>query len=186
MAPALRASASGRIWAETGSAAAIRSLASPFDGRQLLGRHGRHVGEVEPQPVVVHLRALLLGVRAQVLLQGVVQDVRRRVGAADALPALRDRRGPSTVAPVRSSPRDQMAVVQDQVAVLLRVGDLEVEARADDLAGVAHLPAALAVERRAIQDHGHRAGRGPLPSTWSHSWSWATMNLTSASASVVS
>ncbi len=50
--------------------------------------------EVEPQPVVVDLRALLLGMLAQVLLQRVVQDVRRRVGPANALPPRRRRRGP--------------------------------------------------------------------------------------------
>jgi hypothetical protein len=40
-----------------------------LDRRQLLGRDGRHVGEVEAEPVVIDLRALLLGVRAEVLLQ---------------------------------------------------------------------------------------------------------------------
>ena len=45
----------------------------------------------------------------------------------------------------------QMAVVSDQVAVLLRVGHLELEAVADDLARVADLAAGLAVERRAVE-----------------------------------
>ena len=55
-----------------------------FDLLDQLRADGRRIGEVEPQPIVVHLRALLQGMRAEMLLQGVMQDVRGRMGAADA------------------------------------------------------------------------------------------------------
>ena len=45
-----------------------------------------------------------------------------------------------------------MADVQDQVAVLLRVGHLEAETRSHQLAGISNLSAAFAVEGGAIQD----------------------------------
>ena len=54
-------------------------------------------------------------------------------------------------------------------AVLLRVGHLELEAVADELAGVADLAAAFAVERRAIEHDAHRVLRGRLSSILSHS-----------------
>ena len=60
-----------------------------LDRGEFLGLDRRRVAEVEPQPVVLDLRAQLLGVLAEVLLQGVVQDVRGRVGPANALPAVR-------------------------------------------------------------------------------------------------
>ena len=49
-----------------------------------------------------------------------------------------------------------MADVNDQAAVLLRVGHVELEAVADELARVADLAAALAVKRRAIEHDAHR------------------------------
>ena len=61
-----------------------------------------------------------------------------------------------TFAPSRITPSPQVPDVNDQPAVLLRVDHVELEAVADELARVAHLPAALAVERRAIEHHAHR------------------------------
>ncbi len=49
---------------------------------------GLGVGEVEPEPVGLDLAAGLLGVLAEVDVQGMVQDVRRRVGPADRLAAV--------------------------------------------------------------------------------------------------
>ena len=98
-----------------------------LDPNQLLLADGRRIGEVEPQPVVVDLRALLQGVLAEVLLQGVMEQVRGRVGAADALAALgvdpRGGRGAEFDAALA-----QMAAMQREAAVDLRVDDLEVEA----------------------------------------------------------
>ena len=83
----LRASASGSVFHLTGAPAATRSATSFSIAASLRASTGLRLREVEPQPVVVDLRALLLGVRAEVLLQGVVQNVRRRVGAADRVAA---------------------------------------------------------------------------------------------------
>ena len=49
-----------------------------------------------------------------------------------------------------------MADVNDELAILLRVDHFELKAVADELARVADLAAALAVERRAIEHHAHR------------------------------
>ena len=59
-----------------------------LDRREPLAADGLGVGEVEPEPVGLDLAAGLLGVLAQVRVQGVVQDVRRRVGPADRLAAV--------------------------------------------------------------------------------------------------
>ena len=65
-----------------------------LDRGELLGFDGRRIAEVEPQPVFLDLGAHLVGVLAERLLQGVMQDVRRRVRPANALPPRPDRRGP--------------------------------------------------------------------------------------------
>ena len=56
-----------------------------------------------------------------------------------------------TLAPLAHHAADQVALVDDELAVFLRVGDVEFKAVADELAGVADLAAAFAVERRAIE-----------------------------------
>ena len=50
-------------------------------------RHRGHVREIEPQPIGIDLGPLLLGVLTQSLSQCVVQDVRCRVSAANAVAA---------------------------------------------------------------------------------------------------
>ena len=64
-------------------------------GAEPVAADGLGVGEVEPEPVGLDLAAGLLGVLAQVGVQGVVQDVRRRVRPADRLAALGVDRAPS-------------------------------------------------------------------------------------------
>ena len=59
-----------------------------LDRSEPLLADGLGVGEVEPEPVGLDLAAGLLGVLAQVLVQGVVQHVGGRVGASDRLPAV--------------------------------------------------------------------------------------------------
>ena len=126
-----------------------------LDPGQLLGADGRRIGEVEPQQVVVHFRALLQGVLAQVRAEGVVEQMGGRMGPADARPAPRiDPRG-NRRAQFQAA-FAEVAAVQDQRAVDLGIDDLEAEAVADDLAGVAHLSAHLAVERRLVEDDDDR------------------------------
>ena len=83
IAPALRASAIGSCVQPTGSAASDPLVHFVFDLRQRLAIDRRRIGEIEPQPIVVDLRALLLGMLAQILLQRVVQNVRGRMGTAN-------------------------------------------------------------------------------------------------------
>ena len=56
-----------------------------------------------------------------------------------------------TVAPSCRCPCAQMADVQRETVFLLRVEHLEADARGDEFPRVADLPAAFAVERRAIE-----------------------------------
>ena len=58
--------------------------------------------------------------------------------------------------------RAEMALVQDEAIFLLRVDDFEAKALADQLAGVADLAAAFAVERRLVEDRPRSARRGRL------------------------
>src|SRR3712207_5249991 len=51
-----------------------------------------------------------------------------------------------------------MSPVQNEAFLLLRVDDFEAEAAAGDLARISHLPAALAVEGRAVEDDEDRLG----------------------------
>ena len=92
IAPAARASASGTNFQLIGSAGGDALGDVVLDGRQLVGFDWRGIAEIEPQPIVLDLRAHLMGVLAEVFLQGVVQDVCGRVGAANAV-AARYRRG---------------------------------------------------------------------------------------------
>ena len=122
-----------------------------LDRGELLGGDGREVGEVEAEPIFVDLRALLLGVGAEIFLQGVVEDVGGGVGAADggAAAVVDDGLYLGTFA---HRALEEVAFVDDELAVFLRVGHVELEAVADEAAGVADLAAAFAVERRAIED----------------------------------
>ena len=72
------------------TAAASRTLQVDglLDRAEPLAADGLGIGEVEPQPVGLDLAAGLLCVLAQDGAQGVMQQVRRRVGAADRLAAI--------------------------------------------------------------------------------------------------
>ena len=61
-----------------------------------------------------------------------------------------------TFAPAFIVPLTRWPIVNDQVAVFLRVGDAEFEAVTDDDAGVADLAARFGIKRRAIEDDLHR------------------------------
>ena len=72
----------------------VQEIGSPFRTRWLtvssiepepVAADGFGVGEVEPEPVGLDLAPGLLGVLAQVGVQGMMQDVRGRVGPADRL-----------------------------------------------------------------------------------------------------
>ncbi len=90
-------------------------------------------------------------------MQGVVQEVGRRVGAADRVCGASASTSASTFSLTVTRPSDDLADVQDEVVLLLGVEHLEGEPLAADRAGVADLAAGLAVERRAIEDQDDRA-----------------------------
>ena len=122
----------------------------PLDLLEFLGLHSFGVREVEPQQVVVHFRALLLGMFAELGLQRMVQEVGGRMGAADPLP-------PAGIDLGRygRTERDfalaKMAAMQREPAVDLRVDHLEAKRFTREFAEVADLPAHLAVEGGLVQ-----------------------------------
>ena len=118
------------------------------------------VGEVEPQPVGLDLAAGLLGVLAQMPVQGVVQQVGRRVGAADRLSALGVDRG-RHLGIQADGTLGHPADVEDEVVILLACPrPRRRNPVAADRAGVADLPARLAVERGPVEDKGNRRAGG--------------------------
>ena len=162
IAPAWRASAIGNCVQldRLGSQHALVDFV--FDLCQRLAIDRRRIGEIEPQPIVVDFRALLLGVLAQVLLQRVVQNVRGRMRPANAgapvdIDSGRDRHAEFQDALA------QMAAMQHEAFFLVRIDDFESETRAVDFAGIADLAARFAVERRLIEHHGDGLLRGRFP-----------------------
>ena len=126
----------------------------PLDRPQRLVIDGARMREIKPQQVGVDLRSLLHGVRAEVVLERGVQEVRGRVGPPHRTPPVGvDRRGHRRAQVERSLA--EVADVEHEAPLPLRVGNLEVAAGPCERAGVAHLPARLAVEGGAIEHHGH-------------------------------
>ena len=108
--------------------------------------------EVEPQPVGRDQRALLRDVIAEHLAQRLVQKMRRRMIGAD--------RGAARVIDIerKRGAYFQRALfhragVDEHVAgLLLGIGDAKAHAVRGHNAGVADLPAQLAIERRLVDD----------------------------------
>ena len=124
-----------------------------LDLLDLLRRHRLRMREVEAQPVGRDQRALLRDVIAEHLAQRLVQQMRRRMVAADGAAArvidLERKRGAGLQRALL-----HRADVHEQVAgLLLRVGDAEAHAVGGHHAGVADLAAGLAIERRLVDDH---------------------------------
>ena len=88
IAPSALASSIGIVDQVIGSPLEDALVDRLLDGAEPLAADRLGVGEVEPEPVGLDLAAGLLGVLAQVDVQGVVQDVGRRVGPADRLAPL--------------------------------------------------------------------------------------------------
>ena len=119
---------------------------------------GTRVGEVEAEHVGIDLRALLDGVAAEVVLEGGVDQVRRRMGPADrGAPVFVDARGDG--GPQIERAAAEVADMEHEAPLTLRVEDLEAP-RVGPLplepADVADLPPRFTVERRPVEDDGHR------------------------------
>ncbi len=127
-------------------------------GEVVLG-DGRRLRHVEAQAVGRVEAALLRHVVAEAAAQGLVQQMRRRVvgadvGAPDMIHFGQHRRTGRDLA------FGYAADMDEQVAqLLLRIGDVDAEAGAADGAGIAHLPAALGIERRLVE-HDRDLGAG--------------------------
>ena len=91
-----------------------------LDGAKPIAADGLGVGEVEPQAVGLDLAAGLLGVLAQDVPQGVVQQMGRRVGAADRVAAVGVDLGLDLLLD-RDLALGHLADVQDEVVFLLGV-----------------------------------------------------------------
>ena len=94
-------------------------------GRELVGRHGLGVREVEAQPIRRHQRAPLLHVIAEHLAQGLVQEMGGGVvGARGRAPRMIDDEL-DPVAGLEGALLDAADVHEDVAQSLLRIGDAE-------------------------------------------------------------
>ena len=160
MAPAPIASSRAMIRTDASSLRRRKWLTSASTARISSGGHRPGLAEVEAQPVGGHQRALLRHVPAEMTAQGRVEQVRRRMGAADAVAARGVGLELDRVAD-RQRPALEPADMDPEIAQpLLRVGDLDQGRAAADGAGVADLAAGFAVERGLVGDHHDRAGLG--------------------------
>ena len=109
----------------TGAVLQHERVGHRLDGRDLLGRHGLGVGEIEAQPLRVHQRALLGHVRAQHLAQRLVQEmgggvVGARGRAARVIDDQLDR-----IAGLERARLDAADVHEHVAQLLLRIRDAE-------------------------------------------------------------
>ena len=93
------------------------------------------------------------GVLAEHNVQGVMQQVCGRVGSANARPSPGVDTGSELVARRKSS-GFEVADVQQQFTVTLRVGDVEDDSVTGQLADVSYLSAGFSVERCPVEHHG--------------------------------
>src|SRR5688572_29050071 len=121
--------------------------------RDVLGAHRLAVTEVEAQAIGRHQRALLRDMRAEPAAQRFVQQMRRGVVGAQAGAALAIDLHLDRVADLHLA-LGHLAEMHEQVADLaLRIADRDSRAaRRGQRAGVAHLAARLAIERRLVGD----------------------------------
>ncbi len=152
IAPAFFASSSFISWVWTG-ASPLRDAGDNIvlDGEDLFRRERPFVREVETELILFDLRgAALRGRFARFLRRRKVQQVRGRVGPPDGRAALAVDLGVQLLADLQAAPLE-MADVQDQAAVALRVDHVEFSAVRGEHADVAHLAARLAIKGRAIE-----------------------------------
>ena len=160
IAPSVRASAMGIKRPAHGRAGHHQRVDGFLDLVEPLLADCLGVGEVEPQAVGLDFRPGLLGMLAQMPVQGVVQHVGRRVSATDRLPPAGIDRGFRLLAQAHGS-LGNPAQVEDEVVVALGVFNLEDEPGTLDRAGVSDLAARLGVERGPVENQGNgRAGLG--------------------------
>ncbi len=128
--------------------------------RGALGRaHRLGMAEVEAQPVGGDQRALLGDVVAELAAQRRVQQMGRRMGPAEPLPAAAVDRQLDRVADLEGS-AGELADMDEQIArALLRVGHGDDRGAALERAGIADLAAALPVEGGLVGHH-HDLGAG--------------------------
>ena len=124
-----------------------------LDLLQLLGADGLVVREVEAQPLRLDERAFLLHVRAEHFAQRRMQQMRRGVIQHDGRTPLRVDLRLHAIADGDAA-RCDLALVAEGRAELLRIADCKSPRARRQLARVADLPAALRIERRALEHDG--------------------------------
>ena len=129
------------------------------DVLQLVGSHPFERGEIEAQPVGRHQRPGLLRLFAEHRPQRAVQEMGRRVIAANRRPPFGVDLGPRRLARSHEPFGDDAAVNVDVRSWLEGIVDVDQPGVGADPAGVPDLAARLAVERRAVQDHLDRVTR---------------------------
>ena len=131
----------------------MRLFTSALDGRDVLGRQRRGLGDVETQPVGCDERTLLRDVVAQTAAQRFVQQMRGRMVGARAVAALHVDAQFDEVADLDRALRHAAHMDVHVAGHFLRIldGDFHAAGR-EDGAGIAHLAAGFAVERRLVDD----------------------------------
>src|SRR5690606_20742179 len=133
---------------------AYLSIHHGLDVGDLFRAERLRVREIEPQPVFGDERALLRDVLAEPVPQGRVEQVGGRMVGANTVAAL-GVDGQTHGVAYRDRTRQHLAVMRVETAQRLgRIGDLDPQTVVGaDRAGIAHLPATLAVERRLIGEY---------------------------------
>ena len=132
-----------------------------FNLGQLPGGDGLVMGDVEPQPIRRHQRSGLPHMRADHGAQRRVQQVRRRMVAANIVAARGVHLGGYLVAELQCALADRRDVHARPVRLQAHhVLDGAVAVAGDQPAGVRNLAAGLQVERRLTQDDIPRLSRG--------------------------
>ncbi len=134
-----------------------------LDLSQLFRRHRLRMRDVETQALGRHQRALLGHVSAEHLAQRLVQQMcRRMVGTQARTASVIDSQG-NRIADLQRAFRNGCHMDEHALTLLLGVGHTELGIVGRNEAGIAHLAAGFAVERRLVQHElDFLAGRGTI------------------------
>ena len=123
-----------------------------LDRLQLLRRHGLEMGEVKAQPVRIHIRSLLLHMRAEHFLQRFLHQMRCRMVAGCRTARGRIHIKPDRIPGFQHALRDGPDVADPAAAQMDGILHPELTLRPGDDAGVAGLAAHGPVERGGVHN----------------------------------
>ena len=145
----------------------MRSLTSPSTRDDVVVRQRARLAEIEAHAVGRDQRALLRDMLAEPAAQRLMQQMRHRMIGAQLPCAASSSMRSSTASPTFSAPCVELAEMHEEIAGFFCVSrHRELAAgRGEHRAGIAHLAAGFAVERRLVDDDRGLACRPRLRST---------------------